>query len=152
MNIGFWIFMLIMSSLIPATMLGMGWVFLHKPPKTINWGYGYRTSRSTKSQEAWDFAHQYAGSLWFKWGKWLLILTVVVMLAVIGRDKDLIGNVGSVLCFVQLVPMLYVIAPTEQALKRNFDSKGRPKKRTVPNKSGIDVSEAIKAENWRKEV
>lgn len=131
---GFWIFMLIMSLLIPAMMLGFGWVFLHKAPKTINWGYGYRTQRSTKSQEAWDFAHGYAGALWLKWGKWLLALTVVAMLPVIGRDTDVIGTVGSVLCIIQLVPMLYVIVPTERALQKNFDSKGRPKKSMTAEK------------------
>lgn len=124
---GFWFFMLVMDLLIPATMLGFGWVFLHKPPKTINGGYGYRTAMSTKSQETWDFAHGYAGKLWFRWGKWLSAVSVIVMLLVLGKDKDTVGYVGAALCTVQLVPMLAVIVPTEQALKRNFDSQGRRK-------------------------
>ncbi|MBR3762548.1 MAG: SdpI family protein [Lachnospiraceae bacterium] len=149
---GCWIFMLIMNLLIPAAMLGFGWVFLHKPPKTINWGYGYRTERSTKSQEAWDFAHQYAGTLWFKWGKWLLMLTIVAMLLVIGRDKDVIGTVGSVLCIIQLVPLIYVIVPTERALKRNFDSKGRPKKRLTADKDVADGTSTIRTEGCQGEA
>ncbi|MBQ8816177.1 MAG: SdpI family protein [Lachnospiraceae bacterium] len=124
---GFWIFMLIMNLLIPGVMLGFGWVFLHKPPKTINYGYGYRTAMSTKSQETWDFAHQYAGRLWFQWGKWLLLSSVVIMLFLLGKDKDTIGNVGAVLCMLQLVPMLAVIGPTESALKKHFDANGRRK-------------------------
>ena len=108
-------------------MLGFGWIFLHKAPQTINWAYGYRTSMSTKSQETWDFAHKYAGALWFKWGKWLMIISIIVMMLVIGRDTDAIGCAGAILCIVQLVPMLAVIPPTEQALRRNFDKNGKRK-------------------------
>ena len=124
---GFWLFMFFMNLLIPVTMVGFGWVFLHKAPKTINWAYGYRTSMSTKSQDTWDFAHQYMGKLWFQWGKWLLIVSIIVMLFVFGKDKDTIGNVGMVLCFVQMIPLLLAILPTEKALKKNFDANGRRK-------------------------
>lgn len=135
---GFWIFMLIMNMLMPVLMLGFGWVFLHKPPKTINWGYGYRTTMSMKNQDTWDFAHQYAGKLWFKWGKWLLIISVVTMLLVIGRSEEVIGTVGGALCLVELVPLVYVIVPTERALKQTFDSKGnRRKKRTTVETSAM---------------
>lgn len=132
---GFWIFMLIMDLLIPVSMLGFGWMFLHKAPKSINWAFGYRTEMSTKSQETWDFAHEYAGRIWFRWGKWLSAVSVIVMLLVLGKDKDTVGYVGAALCMVQLVPMLAVIVPTEQALKRNFDSKGRRK-----NVNGAEAS------------
>ena len=121
---GFWIFMLFMNLMLPVMMIGFGWVFLHKPPKTINWAYGYRTTMSTKNQDTWDFAHQYAGKLWFKWGKWLLILSVVCMLLLIGKSEDVIGIAGSILCMVELVPLVYVIVPTERALKQTFDSRG----------------------------
>ena len=125
----FWIFMLIMNMLLPATMLGFGWIFLHKAPKSINWAYGYRTAMSTQNQDTWDFAHQYAGKLWFKWGKWLLVISVVVMLLLIGQSEAMIGTVGGVLCMVELVPLVYVIIPTEKALKQTFDSKGNRRKK-----------------------
>ncbi|MBO5346760.1 MAG: SdpI family protein [Lachnospiraceae bacterium] len=126
---GFWIFMLIMNMLLPTTMLGFGWIFLHKAPKSINWAYGYRTAMSTKNQDTWDFAHQYAGKLWFKWGKWLLVISVVVMLLLIGQSEAIISAVGGVLCMVELVPLVYVIVPTERALKQTFDSKGNRRKK-----------------------
>ena len=120
----FWIFMLVMNLLIPAMMLGFGWVFIHNAPGTINVVYGYRTAMSMKNQDTWDFAHKYAGTLWLKWGKWLLAISVVVMLLVMGKNEDIVGAVGGVLCMVQCVPLIYVIVPTERALKQNFDSKG----------------------------
>lgn len=125
---GFWIFMLIMNLLIPVTMLGFGRLFMYKAPGAINAVYGYRTTMSMKNQDTWDFAHKHAGALWLKWGKWLAVVSVVIMLLLIGRDADTIGTVGAVLCLVQCVPLIYVIVPTESALKRTFDSKGNRKK------------------------
>lgn len=45
--IGFWIFMLLMSLLIPAIMIGFGQMFLKAPPKDINAAFGYRTKENT---------------------------------------------------------------------------------------------------------
>lgn len=124
---GFWIYMLVMDLLIPATMLGFGWLFLHKAPKSINMLYGYRTVRSTKNQDTWEFAHKYIGRLWFQWGRVLLLVTVIVMLLLLGRDQDTIGTAGGILCIVQLIPLMYTIVPTERALKQHFDEKGNRK-------------------------
>ncbi len=121
---GFWIFMLIMNLLIPATMIGFGKLFMYKAPGAINVIYGYRTSMSMKNQDTWDFAHKFAGALWVKWGTWLVVITIVVMLFLLGRDEEIIGIVGAVLCMVQLIPLVCVIVPTERALNRIFDAKG----------------------------
>lgn len=63
---GFWIFCLAMNLLLPVIMLFFGRCFQRKPPETINGVYGYRTARSMKSQQTWDFAHRYCGRLWFR--------------------------------------------------------------------------------------
>jgi len=39
----------------------------NNPPKKINSLYGYRTKRSMKSKEAWDFAQVYSSDLLFSW-------------------------------------------------------------------------------------
>lgn len=119
----FWIFMLVMNLLIPGFMIGFGWLFLHKPPKKINGIYGYRTTRSMKSKESWQFAHIYFGGLWFRWGWGLLLISALVMIAVVGRDIDTVGIVGGILCTLQCVVMLAPIIPTERKLKRKFDDK-----------------------------
>ncbi len=117
---GFWIFMFLMVLLIPGTMIGFGAIFRYHPPKERNSLYGYRTGRSMKDQESWDFAHRYCGKLWFWWGLILLVLSVPVMLGVYGRDVDLVGSVGGILVFAQMVPMLGAIWPTERELKKRF--------------------------------
>lgn len=124
---GFWIFMFIMILLIPVMMIGFGWIFLHKPPKEINWAYGYRTSMSMKNQETWDFAHNFVGKIWFRWGIGVAVVSVIVMLLVIGRDTDTVGWVGGGLAMLQIIPLLGAMIPTEIALKRTFDKDGKRK-------------------------
>ena len=52
-NFLFWLFTLATALLIPACMLYFGRRFQTRPPKSINTGYGYRSTRSMRSQEAW---------------------------------------------------------------------------------------------------
>ncbi len=64
-NFLFWLFMLATALLIPACMLYFGHRFQTRPPRSINMGYGYRSTRSMRSQEAWDFAQVTAGGSGF---------------------------------------------------------------------------------------
>lgn len=117
---GFWIFMFCMVLLIPLTMVGFGWVFLHRPPKEINGFYGYRTRRSTASPQAWAFAHAYMGRLWLWTGIGMLLPVSAVMLCCIGKSVDETGIWGTVVLTAECVLMLLPIIPTERALKKRF--------------------------------
>ena len=121
----FWLFMLCADLLVPAVMIGFGRMFLKNPPKNINDSFGYRTKRSMKNQDTWDFAHQYCGRLWYRCGLILLLPSVAPLLFVLGRDIGVIGSTGLVVTGVQLVVMLGTVFPVEKALKRTFDERGR---------------------------
>ncbi|WP_268051132.1 SdpI family protein [Clostridium ganghwense] len=51
--------------IISFTMIGFGLLFMKKPPKEINSTFGYRTTMSSKNKDTWNFAHRYAGIVWF---------------------------------------------------------------------------------------
>lgn len=125
---GFWIFMMVMNLLIPFTMVGFGKYFSKNAPKEINGAFGYRTSRSMKNKDTWEFAHHYCGKIWLTIGFILLVLSVIVMLFVIGKDESVVGTFVGILCYVQLVFLIGSIFPTERALKSNFDEHGNRKK------------------------
>ena len=127
--IGYWIFCLSMDLLTPVMMIVFGWLFLKKPPKTINHVYGYRTSRSMKNQQTWDFAHKTCGRIWFRGGIVLTILSVPPMLIVLGRGVSTIGIICSVVVGVQIIVMFVTLFPVERALKQNFDQYGRKLKK-----------------------
>lgn len=122
---GFWIFMLIMVLLIPITMITFGRMFLKKAPENINYTFGYRTKRSMINMETWKFAHSYIGKLWYICGLIVLPLSAAGMAFVFGKGIDTVGAVGGVIVFVQIIPLLGTIIPTEKALKNKFDENGR---------------------------
>lgn len=122
---GFWLFCTASCLLVPAVMLYFGWRFLKKPPKHINSFYGYRTSRSMKNQQTWDFAHQVCGRLWFRWGLVLLPLSLLAMLLVLGKDTEELGVWLMWVTVIQVVVLLGSIVPVERTLKKNFDQFGR---------------------------
>ena len=122
---GFWIYCTVMTLLVPIIMLYFGWRFQKHPPRNINSLYGYRTSRSMKNQQTWDFAHRECGRLWFRLGLILLPVTLVAMAFLWGRSEGEIGMGCIPVMAVQLVVLLGSIFPVERALKRNFDQFGR---------------------------
>ena len=121
----FWIFMLLMDLLIPFLMIGFGRSFSKKAPDKINCLFGYRTQRSMKNRETWNFAHHYIGRLWFFGGLIFLPLSVIPLICVFGKEIDLIGTVGGIVIGPQLLLLIGTVFPTEHALKKNFDPYGR---------------------------
>ena len=117
----FWIFMFVCNNLIPLTMWGIGIWFEKKPPTGINAVFGYRTKRSMRSQEAWDFAQRYMGHMWKKAGAVLIIVSVMVSTAMYGMSEDGIGYASVILIHIQLAILLISIYPVEKALKKNFE-------------------------------
>lgn len=116
--------MLVSLLLIPAVMVGFGMVCKKNPPKNINSWYGYRTSRSMASQEAWDFAHQVCGRIWRRWGIAMLPVSVLLLLPVFGRTVAVVGIWTCILVTAQCVVLIATIFPVERALKENFDQFG----------------------------
>lgn len=116
----FWLFTLVTALLIPGCMLFFGRQFQQNPPKTINGGYGYRSTRSMRSQEAWDFAQVYSGRFWARAGRPTLAVSLVWMLLLFGRDIGSAGTSAVVLEGIQMLPFLAVIPATERALKQRF--------------------------------
>ena len=71
------IFYLILLLIFPVTMIGFGVLWKKSPPKTINMAFGYRTTRSMKNKETWDFAHKYMANTWLYIGIPLGIIPIM---------------------------------------------------------------------------
>ena len=124
---GFWIFMLIMELLIPVLMIVIGAVFSKHAPREINMLLGYRTARSMKNRDTWEFAHRHCGRVWFLAGWILLPLSALPLFFVMGRGEDVVGTVGSIVTLVEVAVMIACIFPTELALRKRFNSDGSRK-------------------------
>lgn len=125
---GFWIFMFCCTLLIPIIMIIVGNSMRLGKFKTINSIVGYRTRRSMKNQQTWDYAHRECGLLWRRWGSTMLVLTVIAMLLFMGEDTDHIGVVGSVITVLQMIPLFLSIAIVEKKLREKFDENGLPRR------------------------
>ena len=121
--------MLVMNLLTPLVMIIYGRVFEKKPPKIARskFAFGYRTVMSMKNEETWEYAHRFFGKLWFRSGIAVGLISIIVLFFFIGKDKDTIGFAGMIICYVQLVAMLFPVIPTELALRRRFDKYGNRK-------------------------
>ena len=123
-SLGFWIFMFICSMLIPLTMIIFGLKFLRAAPKNINYIFGYRSSRSMKNRDTWEFAHKQIGALWKGLGIALLPCSAVIMLFFIGMDIESIGLNSVYIIFAQVIVMVFPIFIVESRLKKAFDKYG----------------------------
>jgi len=117
--------MFAMNLLLPLVMISFGGYFYKNSPKEINGLVGYRTTMSKKNRDTWEFAHHFCGKLWLIAGLALLPLTITAMLAVIGKDISVVGNLGLVICLIQLIPLTVTVMQTERALKKTFDNNGQ---------------------------
>ena len=101
----------------------VGVVFWMYPPKKINDFYGYRTTRSRKSQEAWDFAQRYNAKLMTIFGLAALIGAAAAHLfrkrLCINSDYLMLYDI----CITLLLPIIVAIPPiilTELELRKRF--------------------------------
>ena len=107
----------------PLIILVVGIVFWMYPPKKINEFYGYRTTRSRKSQEAWDFAQRYSAKL-------MTILSLAAL--IVAAAAHLFRNSLCInsdylmqydICITLLLPIILVLTPivlTELELRKRF--------------------------------
>ena len=101
----------------------VGVVFWMYPPKKINEFYGYRTTSSRKSQEAWDFAQKYSAKMMTVLG---LVALVVASIAHWLRSRLCLNSEYVMLydiCITLLLPIIVVLPPivlTELELRKRF--------------------------------
>lgn len=125
---GFWIFMMIMDLLIPATMIIFGAIFLKRPPKKINYVYGFRSNMSMKNINTWNFAHNFLGKIWLFLGVFstpVMLVPMLFLMPIYGQDNmGTIGTVSIILISISTVLMLAPIITTELTLRKRFDKDG----------------------------
>jgi uncharacterized membrane protein len=122
---GFWFFMFAMVAILPLAMIVIGIIFYNRPPKNINFIFGYRTDLSMKNQKTWAFAHHLLGKIWMIMGSILLPIMCVPMFFVMRASESTIGILGAILASISIFPLVISIFPVEKALEKNFDDNGK---------------------------
>jgi uncharacterized membrane protein len=122
---GFWFFMFAMVAILPLAMIVIGIIFYNRPPKNINFIFGYRTDLSMKNQKTWAFAHHLLGKIWMIMGSILLPIMCVPMFFVINESVSVIGTLGAILASISIFPLVISIFPVEKALEKNSRENGK---------------------------
>ena len=91
-----------------------GRIVFRYPPKKINDFYGYRTSRSKKSQAHWDFAQKESSKYIIQSGYYCLLTCVPFILYESGKVEIWIAII-----LTTLYPFISLFQ-TEKALKKKF--------------------------------
>ncbi len=120
----YWLFMFVMTLLIPAAMTVFGRKFMNNPPIKINHLFGYRTTRSMKNEQTWIFAQKLCGKMCYKFGIYALAPSILAMLFVIGRGEEVISSVGIIVTMVQGFAMIFIMILVERELRKNYDKDG----------------------------
>ena len=85
------------------------------PPSGINTLYGYRTRRSMKSQQQWDFAQEHSNTLMHRYG------CLLILLGIVGYFTTFSNMIGLILALFSIIlASAAIIIRTENALKENF--------------------------------
>lgn len=111
---------IVLNTVTALVLLLLSFAFRKYRPKDINGLYGYRTARSMKSQQAWDFAQDYSSAFMVKlfagYFIWQLVLTVIGVMF-LSDYTDAVAIAGN----LTIVPLLVImIVKTEKELKRKF--------------------------------
>ena len=96
-----------------------GQYFVKHPPKKINPLMGYRTPRSMKNEESWNFAQVYSSELFKKYG---FVIMLVAFLDFFFPNIDLRTKKRLAMAVITL-PIAYIIIKTERILKEKFGDK-----------------------------
>ena len=82
------------------------------PPKKINGIYGYRTSRSMKSQENWDIAQRYSSRLMLKQGMGMLAIGGLLIALPLTEEVSAVISIALL-----IVSVIVLFVQTEKKLK-----------------------------------
>lgn len=93
----------------------VGAILFYFPPKEINLIYGYRTNRSMKNQESWDFAQKFSSKKMIISG--VLLTLIGLIISIISLDNQLQLYVSLLLIGLSLFWMIFT---TENQLKKRF--------------------------------
>ena len=114
--LGLFVFTFILS----LVMIIIGVLLIKCPPKKINSLVGYRTKKSSKNQEMWDFAQQFSGKAFIFIG--LISIVVFFLIILLFVNKENLEDVFLILSYCQIAEFFVVILITEIALKRKIDN------------------------------
>ena len=114
----------ICNMIVPFAMIVMGMIYQTKIMALKDSYMGYRSVRSMKNEDTWQFAHIKIGRLWFGWGIIMLAVTAVLQFFLRTETVQTVCVATVAICFFQVLLMILPLRMVEKALKFTFDKDG----------------------------
>ena len=114
------LFILTCSCLMPAIMIILGFLMWKHHPKKISYIFGYRTARSMRNLETWNYANEYAGKLWFILGLATLIPTLAIYIPFLNSNDERINIITLGAISIQAILFAGSFLFVELSLKKKF--------------------------------
>lgn len=108
------------TTIISLSYLIIGVLLIKYPPKNINSIIGYRTKKSSKNQEMWDFAQKLSGKIFRIMG--IVNFVVVSSIILLFVNKQNVEDMFLILAYCQIAELFVVILITEIKLKNKIRS------------------------------
>lgn len=87
--------------------------FVLFPPRTINYLYGYRTHRSMKSKEAWDFANRFSARYMLVGALLVCLFQLITILWLPLKQSFMASAIFMTVVLISVIPV------TERKLKKS---------------------------------
>ena len=119
-----WYFLFICTLLISFMQILFGYLMWKKTPQKINYTYGYRTKKSMKNIDTWNYANKLSGKIMFVMGLIITIPTTIVEVIYYGSEGKTLTIAFFAIIGIQLILMLLMIPIVEYSLNKKFDKDG----------------------------
>ena len=118
-----WIISLISILIIPIIILPLSLIMIKF--RSINYIFGYRTTRSMKNENTWVYANTLSGKLLAFGSLAFIVLDVIFMLIMLKKSENLLSALLLPVGFAPILLYLIVsIVIVELKLKSKFDKNG----------------------------
>ncbi|MGL5615003.1 MAG: SdpI family protein [Sarcina sp.] len=99
-----------------------GFFMKFKPPKNINGFIGYRTVRSKKNKDSWNYANRRCGEIMLQLGLLSTVLILTSTLFAMDMNSGLQNIIGLVeMILILIVVVIIPIYLVEKELKEKFE-------------------------------
>lgn len=113
----------VINFVMPISLIIYGYIYIKRANKGTNSSFGYRTSRSMKSKETWEYSNNRLGKLWMILGFVLAIFSVAYSL-IFQREQLELSKTLLILGLIICIAPLFIV---EKELKERFDEEGKVK-------------------------
>jgi len=110
--------------IVPALLLGFGYLYYFKPVKEANHRFGYRTYFGMGSEEAWCFVQRLAGFVYMILGGVLALAALIISIILIWQDTVTLLTTAAIYLAIEAVLTGLAVSAINIYMAVRYDQDG----------------------------